>query len=84
MFPLYPKGNAVIQSLYKTGNSHTDEVLREQPVRKPVFLFRGKESATVLNFPPPEVSVECSLTGKERAVGCVVEKKVILCCQPTQ
>ena len=43
-------------------------VLRERPGRKPVFLFRGKESATVQIFLPPEVSIESSFTGKERAV----------------
>jgi hypothetical protein len=47
------------------------------------FLFQGKESATVLIFLLPEVSVECSFTGKERAVGSVVEKKMIHCCQLT-
>jgi hypothetical protein len=57
--------------------------LRERPGRKPVFLFRGKESATVLFFLLPEVSVECSFTGKKRTVGCVMVKKMIHCCQLT-
>jgi hypothetical protein len=66
-------------SPYKVGKSQTGKNLRERPGRKPVFFFRGKESATVLIFLPPEVSVECSFTCKERTVGCVVEKKMIHC-----
>ena len=49
-------------------------VLRERPGSKPVFLIRGKESATVPIFLPPEVSVESSFTGKERAVEYEVER----------
>ena len=49
-------------------------VLRERPGRKPVFLFRGKESATVQIFLLPEVSVESSFTGMERAVEYEVER----------
>jgi hypothetical protein len=68
-------------SLYKAENSHTDKVLHERPGRKPAFLFLGKESATMRIFLPPEVSAECAFTGKERAIDCVYEKKMIHGCQ---